>query len=74
MGAGTRRTMRFSWRLYLLPELKRMLKEAGLDLLNVYGDDPAVVDWSQFSRGDPWLYSPKGFTSNAAKRILLCEA
>ena len=74
LGTGHRRHMRFSWRLYLMPELERMLADAGLDLLRVYGDDPAVVDWHEFRRGEPWLYSPDGFTDDAAKRIMLCRA
>jgi len=72
--AGTRHTMRFSWRLYLMPDLERLVEDAGLELLRVYGDDPAVVDWSQFNEGEPWLYSPEGFTDAAAKRVLLCRA
>ena len=66
--------MRFSSRLYLMPDLERLVKDAGLKLLHVYGDDPATVDWSQFNEGDPWPYSPEGFADGAAKRILLCQA
>jgi len=70
---GDRHTMPFSWRLYLLPELERLLTDAGLHLVGVYGDDPAKVDWAAFTRGDPYPYSTDGFTDSAAKRILLCQ-
>lgn len=72
--AGTQHTMRFSWRLYLMPELEQMLADGGIELLRVYGDAPAIMDWSQFHEGDPWPYSPEGFADGAAKRILLCRA
>ncbi len=71
---GTRHTMPFSWRLYLLPELEQMLSDAGLTLIDVSGDDPAKVDWDAFTSRDPYPYSPDGFTEQAAKRIILCRA
>jgi len=70
---GRRHTMPFSWRLYLLPELKQIVQDVGLKLLDIYGDDPVKVDWKSHQRGDPWPYAPEGFTADAAKRILLCE-
>ena len=74
LATGKRHKMQFSWRLYLLPELKRLLADAGLTLLAVYGDDPEFVDWKKWRRGEPDPYSPEGFTAKAAKRILLCQA
>jgi 2-polyprenyl-3-methyl-5-hydroxy-6-metoxy-1,4-benzoquinol methylase len=74
LATGKRHTMPFSWRLYLLPELERLLHDAGLTILDIYGDDPAKVDWDSFERGDPYPYSPDGFAEQAAKRILLCQA
>jgi len=71
---GERHRMPYSWRLYLLPELARMVAEAGMRLLAVYGDDSAHVDWKSWRRGEPDPYSPEGFTDKAAKRILLCQA
>jgi len=71
--SGKRYKMPFSWRLYLLPELKRIVSDAGLKLVGIYGDDPKVVDWKSWKRGEPTPYSTKGFTENAAKRILLCQ-
>jgi SAM-dependent methyltransferase len=71
--AGKRQAMPFSWRLYLLPELERLVAEAGLALLGVYGDDPDRVDWRSFERGQPYPYATEGYTGQAAKRILLCE-
>jgi hypothetical protein len=38
------------------------------------GDDPARVDWDAFERGEPYPYSTDGFTEQAAKRIVLCQA
>jgi SAM-dependent methyltransferase len=72
--SGKRHTMPFSWRLYLLPELKRLVNDAGLSLLGIYGDDPEVVDWKSWERGQPQPYSVEGFTEKAGKRILLCQA
>lgn len=74
LATGKRHLMPFSWQLYLLPELEHLLVEAGLQLVGVYGDDPAKVDWSKFERGDPYPYAVEGFTDKAAKRILLCRA
>jgi len=73
LGTGKRVTMPFSWRLYVLPELEQLLKEAGFAVLGIYGDDPAKVDWDAFERGEPYPYSTDGFTEQAAKRIVLCE-
>jgi len=70
---GKRHTMPMSWRLYLLPELRHVLEDVGLELLDVYGDDPAKVDWKEFRRGEPYPYAVEGFTDQAAKRILLCR-
>ena len=74
LATGQRRHMSFSWQLYLMPEFARMVAAAGLELLHVYGDDPAVVDWRSFRRGEPWPYSPEGFADGSGKRILLCRA
>jgi len=74
LATGKRHTMPFSWRLYLLPELEKLLSDAGLTLLGIYGDDPSAVDWKSWQRGEPDPYSVEGFTDRAAKRILLCEA
>lgn len=74
LATGKRHRMPFSWRLYLLPELQQLLADAGLHVLGVYGDDPAVVNWNDFRRGDPYPYAVEGFTDRATKRILLCEA
>ena len=75
LATGERQRLPYSWRLYLLPELGSMIREAGMDLLAVYGDDPAKVDWKGFRRGhDPYPYAAEGFTDAAAKRILLCQA
>lgn len=73
LATGQRHRMPYSWRLYLLPELERLVDEAGMRLLAVYGDDPAHVDWKSWRRGEPDPYSPAGFTDKAAKRILLCQ-
>ena len=70
--SGKRHEMPFSWRLYLVPELERIVSDAGLTLKRIYGDDPKLVDWKSYQRGEPTPYSPAGFTENAAKRILLC--
>jgi len=74
LATGKRHRMPYSWRLYLLPELEKLVTDAGMRLLGVYGDDPAHVDWKSWRRGEPDPYSPEGFTDKAAKRILLCEA
>jgi 2-polyprenyl-3-methyl-5-hydroxy-6-metoxy-1,4-benzoquinol methylase len=73
LATGERHRMPLSWRLYLLPELEELLAGAGLELLAVYGDDPAVVDWRSWRRGEPYPYSPEGFTDNSGKRVLLCR-
>lgn len=73
LATGKRHLMPFSWRLYLLPELERIVADAGLHLLGIYGDDPTKVDWSRHRRGEPHPYSTAGFTGDAAKRILLCQ-
>jgi hypothetical protein len=73
LASSKRHEMRFSWRLYLLPELKQLLQAAGLNLLSIFGDDPEVVDWESYESGAPYPYSVEGFTQNAAKRILLCQ-
>jgi 2-polyprenyl-3-methyl-5-hydroxy-6-metoxy-1,4-benzoquinol methylase len=73
LATGRRVEMPHSWRLYLLPELERLLADVGLELLDVYGDDPAKVDWDSFEPGTPYPYSTDGFTEQAAKRILLCR-
>jgi len=73
LASSKRHEMRFSWRLYLLPELKQLLQAAGLNLLCIYGDDPEVVDWESYESGAPYPYAVEGFTQNAAKRILLCQ-
>jgi len=74
LASGKRHEMPFSWRLYLLPELKRLVADGGLNLLGIYGDDPKVVDCKSRRRSEPLPYSVEGFTGNAAKRILLCQA
>ncbi|MBN1917723.1 MAG: class I SAM-dependent methyltransferase [Verrucomicrobia bacterium] len=73
LATGERCRMPLSWRLYLLPELEELLARAGLELLAAHGDDPAVVDWKNWRRGEPYPYSPEGFTDNAGKRVLLCR-
>jgi 2-polyprenyl-3-methyl-5-hydroxy-6-metoxy-1,4-benzoquinol methylase len=70
---GKRHIMPLSWRLYLVPELKQMVQDTGLDLLGIYGDDPQIVDWSKWKKGEAFPYSIEGFTDQAAKRILLCR-
>jgi len=72
LAKGQRHRMPYSWRLYLLPELEQMVAQAGLELLGVYGDDPAYVDWKSWRQGEPYPYEAEGFTDKAAKRILLC--
>jgi hypothetical protein len=72
LATGERDRLPLSWRLYLLPELEELLAAAGLELLAVHGDDPAVVDWKNWQPGEPYPYSPEGFTDNAGKRVLLC--
>lgn len=74
LATGERQRLPYSWRLYLLPELQSMVKEAGLDLIAIYGDDPSKVDWRSYRQGDPYPYAPEGFTDAAAKRILICQA
>jgi len=74
LSTGRRHLMPFSWRLYMLPELRRIIVEAGLEILRIYGDDPKIVDWKSWQRGDPSPYTPEGYTENAAKRIVLCQA
>ena len=71
---GKRVTIPFSWRLYLLPELEQLLEDVGFAVLGVYGDDSAKVDWDAFEPGEPYPYSTGGFTEQAAKRIVLCQA
>jgi len=73
LATGKRHQMPFSWRLYLLPELEHLLADVGLNLLGVYGDDPAKVNWRDFQRGTPYPYAVERFTDKAAKRILLCQ-
>jgi SAM-dependent methyltransferase len=73
LASGKRHEMPFSWRLYLLPELKRLAADAGLNLIGIYGDDPKFVDWKSWRRGEPDPYSMEGFTAKASKRILLCQ-
>ncbi|MCJ7749689.1 MAG: class I SAM-dependent methyltransferase [Armatimonadetes bacterium] len=73
LDTGKQVTMPFSWRLYVLPELEQLLKDAGFAVLGIYGDDPAKVDWDAFERGEPYQYSTGGYTEQAAKRIVLCE-
>ena len=73
LDTGKQVTIPFSWRLYLLPELEHLLKDAGFAVLEIYGDDPAKVDWDAFEGGEPYPYSADGFTEQAAKRIVLCE-
>lgn len=74
LASGKRHEMPFSWRLYLLPELKKIVAEAGLTLLGVFGDDPRIADWKNWQKGDAHPYCVEAFTENAAKRILLCRA
>ncbi len=73
LSSGKRHRMPFSWRLYLLPELRQLVADAGLNLVGIYGDDPKVVDWKSWQRGSAYPYATEGFTEKAAKRILLCQ-
>ncbi len=73
LATGKRHKMPFSWRLYLLPELKRLVKDAGLKLVGIYGDDPRIADWKNWKDGEPYPYCVDGFTEKAGKRILLCQ-
>ena len=73
LASGRRHTLSFSWRLYLLPELKRLLQAAGLELLGVYGDDPMKTDWNSYESGAPYPYAVEGFNENSARRILFCQ-
>ena len=73
LSSGKRQRLPMSWRLYLLPELRQLVATAGLDLVGVYGDDPNVVDWKNWKRGEPCPYAVEGFTEKAGKRILLCQ-
>jgi len=74
LASGKRHEMPFSWRLYLLPESKRLVADAGLNLLGIYGDDPQVMDWKTWRRGEAYPYALEGYTEKACKRILLCQA
>ena len=66
---GERKQHRWSTREYTFPEMTRMLAEAGLCFAEVYGDD---VDWSDFrADGDPWPFTPAGFTHRSAQRVIL---
>lgn len=68
---GERKQHRFSSRNYTFPEMLKVLEEAGLRFVEVYGDD---VDWSDFRAcGGPWPYAPEGFTWKAAQRVILAE-
>jgi len=69
---GERRHLPFSWRLYLTPELRRIVADAGLELLGIYGDDPKIADWKSWRRGEPYPYSTAAFTDECAVRTLLC--
>lgn len=73
LATGERQRLPYSWRLYLLPELESMIRETGMNLTAVYGDDPKKVDWKGCRPGDPYPYAPEGYTDAAAKRILLCQ-
>jgi hypothetical protein len=39
---------------YLLPELKRIVGDAGLRLLGICGDDRKVADWKNWRDGEPY--------------------
>jgi SAM-dependent methyltransferase len=69
---GERHCLPFSWRLYLTPELRHIVADAGLELLGIYGDDPKIINWANWKRGDPYPYSTAAFTDNCAVRTLLC--
>ncbi len=70
---GKQHRMPNSWRLYLLPELKHILKDSGLNLLTIYGDDPKIADWKNWKKGEAFPYLPEAYTDQAALRIFLCE-
>ena len=70
---GERIRLPFSWRLYLTPELRCIVADAGLELLGIYGDDPTVIDWKRYRRGDPAPYATAAFTDECAVRTLLCR-
>ena len=71
---GERHRLPYSWRLYLLPELKLIFEEIGLALLGVYGDDPEVADWKNWRSGEPWPYTTEAFTEKAAVRNMVLRA
>lgn len=71
--AGKRHLMSFSWQLYLAPQLRKLLEQAGLQVLGIYGDDPAQVDWSSYESGAPYPYATAAFTNASEKRIWLCR-
>jgi len=71
---GKKSEMNFSWCNYRDEELSALTAQAGLELIAIYGDDPAVTNWEQYESGAPYPYTPEAFTSNSAKRILLCRA
>ena len=73
LSSGKRHRLPMSWRLYLVPELRQLVAATGLDLVGIYGDDPNVVDWKNWKRGEPYPYFVEGFTEKAGKRILLCQ-
>jgi ABC-2 type transport system ATP-binding protein len=59
---------------HLIRKIVRELNDEGLTLPGIYGDDPKIVDWKNWQRGEPEPYSFEGFAEDAAKRILLCQA
>jgi SAM-dependent methyltransferase len=68
---GERKTHSFSTREYAFPDMVRMLDEAGLRFVEVYGDH---VDWTHYRQhGGPRPDAPEGFTWKAAQRVILAE-
>jgi SAM-dependent methyltransferase len=72
--SGKKSEMNFSWRNYTDEELSSLVAQAGLELIAIYGDDPAIVDWEHYESSAPYPYTPEAFTAESAKRILLCRA
>jgi SAM-dependent methyltransferase len=73
LASGEKHEMDFSWQIYDDQALLALTAQAGLELIAVYGDDPAQLDWERHDIGSPYPYSPEAFSPDSAKRILLCR-
>jgi SAM-dependent methyltransferase len=71
---GRQHKMRYSWRLYLMPELREILQAAGMEVTAVYGDDENIVDWEHYESGEAYPYTEEAFTESSGTKIVVCRA